>query len=97
MKKPNSKLGLVLSGLYVVFTIYMVISALACSGMFCGLIIVYPTLPWVFLWAKLIGRFSHIPEFLGYFLMIISILLNILILYLLGKAIERTLTHKTPR
>jgi hypothetical protein len=97
MKKPNSKLGLILSGLYLVFTIYMVISALACSGMFCGLIIVYPTLPWVFLWARLIDRFGHVPAFLGYFLLIVSILLNILIFYLLGKAIERAFTHKAPR
>jgi uncharacterized membrane protein len=97
MKKPSSKLGLTLSGLYLVFTIYMVISALACSGMFCGLIIVYPTLPWVYFWATLTGRFGHVPAFVGYFLMIVSILLNILILYLLGKAIERAFTHKAPR
>lgn len=45
-KKYFSKLGISLVSLYWLFAIGVFIYAKTCSGMFCGLAIVLPVMPW---------------------------------------------------
>jgi hypothetical protein len=81
MKK--SKIGFVLSALYLLVTIIIVIYAKTCSGMFCGMVMVLPTMPWVLILEGLIED--------SIFVFFILVILNSGILYGLGYLLSSIL------
>lgn len=98
MKQPYSKSGLALSAIYILFTIYMVITAFTCTGMFCGIVIIFPTLPWFYLWEPLMLLFpSHLEAFAFFSFLTLSVALNILALYYIGKGVGKMFSYKPYR
>jgi hypothetical protein len=94
MKRPCSKSGLILATPYVIFTVYEVISALTCAARFCGMTFMNAAIPWAYFWLPLIGWSESTQTPLVWFLQVVSYVLNISLLYLIGKRIERALTYK---
>ncbi|HKR01941.1 MAG TPA: hypothetical protein VJT09_14770 [Pyrinomonadaceae bacterium] len=97
MRKPSSKLGLILSGLYLIFVIYILVYVFTCTEMFCGVAVVIPAMPWFYLWGSLVDGSGPLQAYLGYFFLIVSVLLNAVLLYLIGKAIGGALSSRPPR
>ena len=90
IKKPNSKLGLTLSTLYMAGAVYAVIYATYCSAFLCHSVLLPPALPWVilfgFLWSE-----NPTPTHLFLFevLLLMSFVLNAWIIYKIGKLAGR--------
>jgi len=78
-----SKYGLILAMIYWLLTISFIIYSKACSGMFCGLIIVVPVLPW-----PLINSVEHFITD-SWFTYTIIVVLNTAIFYLIGSTIQK--------
>ncbi|GEM_PF-1874872 len=81
-KIKKSNIGYSLIVLYLIFTLCFVYNAMTCSGMFCGLSIVYPILPWPLFLENL--EWVHDGK-ITYWLLVG---LNSAILYFLGFGIE---------
>ena len=95
MKKPKSKVGLVLSAIYIVFTLCVLIYGLICNEWLCMLVIVFPAFPWFYLWAPLMRSSGGDELYLLFFLWTASIILNGFIIYQIGKLIGRVFPQKT--
>ena len=78
MKK--SKIGIFFVLLYLIATIIFWVVSSTCSGMFCGLILVFPIMPWVFLLEGVIGD--------SIIIYLVLVVLNSLIFYTLGWLIS---------
>lgn len=78
MKK--SKIGIVLVALYLIATIIIAIYANTCSGMYCGLWLVLPVMPWVFLLEGVVSD--------SIFIFFILVILNSAIIYVVGLLIS---------
>jgi len=78
MKK--TKIGVVLTSFYLIFSVGIWIYAQACSGMYCGLVLVLPTMPWVFLLEGVIKD--------SIFVFFILVILNSAIIYSIGLLIS---------
>lgn len=78
MKK--SKIGITLVLLYLITTLIIWIYANTCSDMYCGLILILPTMPWALLFEKIIGD--------SVFIFFILITLNSVIIYSFGWLIS---------
>jgi len=81
MIKERSKVGILFVGFYFLLIILTLIMANICSGMYCGMIIVLPIMPWAML------TVINIPDFIAYVLFAI---INTLIVYLIGYGIQKT-------
>ena len=97
MKKPYSKLGLALSAAYIIFALFMVISAFTCAGYFCGVVILIPALPWVYLWGSLVDGSANLQAYLALFFLAASFSLNAWIIYHIGKLLGRVFSYKPYR
>lgn len=82
ISKIFSKFGLSLASFYWLVTIGVIVYSNACSGMFCGLVIVIPVLPW-----PLINPIEHFitDSWLTY---LIIVMLNSALIYFIGAAIQ---------
>ena len=78
MKK--SKLGIALVLLYLIATIVIWVYANTCSSIYCGLILILPTMPWALLLEKIIG------DSVSIFLILIT--LNSVLIYSFGWLIS---------
>jgi hypothetical protein len=94
MRKPSSKSGLGLSLLYILFTIYAVISIFTCAVDICGLVILWPAVPWVYLWTPLVEAAGRFQMFFLLLLLAASFTLNAWIIYQIGKGLGRLLSYK---
>jgi len=82
-----SKIGLWLAGVYLIVAIFILIRGLTCSGMFCGLSILIPIMPWPFLVEMLPTTFQNLflDSTIGVFVLVF---LNTIIVYLVGLGIS---------
>ncbi len=88
MIKKN-KIGIILVGLYLLFTVAVVVYSQSCtSEMFCDLTVVFPIMPWPLILKNLIG-FSW-----GLFALLVA--LNSLILYFIGKGLSNLFRKDIP-
>ena len=83
MKK--SKIGIALVSLYLIATITIWVYTNACSGMYCGLILILPIMPWVLLLEKIISD--------SIFVFFILMILNSTIIYSFGWLISRLIKN----
>jgi len=79
MKK--SKLGVFIVGIYLLISIAAAIYAATCNGMFCGLVLVGPVMPWPFLLEGIVKN--------SYPLYFVLVALNSVILYFVGLGLSR--------
>ena len=87
---PKSKLGLILAFIYSIITIIIVIYSFTCSGMFCGLWLILPVMPWNFILEGVIRDSLTAFVFLA--------VLNAIIFYFIGYFIDRLRkNHNGPR
>lgn len=81
----KSKIGIALVSLYLVAIIFIFVYANTCSGEFCGMVLVLPTMPWPFLLEGIL------PD--SMFVFFILVALNSGILYgfgcLIGSLIQK--------
>ncbi len=78
MKK--SKIGMVFTTIYLIATIIIWILAHTCNGMYCGMILILPTMPWIFLLEGVISD--------SIFVFFILVILNSMIAYGIGWLIS---------
>ena len=81
-----SRVGLVLAGLFALFTWCVLFVAFTCQALLCKLAILLPVFPWFLMWRALVE--GPVPAALSYFVMGCSIILNILLFYCFGQLIE---------
>lgn len=89
-KKFNiSKLGLTFVALYLVFIVsfFFYVNNMECDSLACGLMIIFPFLPWVVLFNYLWETLSSVSHLFVIFGIIFSFVLNIFILYWIGSQI----------
>ena len=101
MKLPKSKVGKTLAGVYILFALFFIVILFRIGGFSqIGLAILpisLPALPWFYFGWFLIDKVPHeILDMILFSIYIISLLLNAIIVYLIGFAIEklyRKITH----
>jgi len=81
MWRRLSKLGIIFSGIYLIFSIIAVVYSFLCNGMFCGFIIVAPAIPWIYLFEWLL-----LSSWISFS---ISVILNTIIVYFIGIGISK--------
>jgi hypothetical protein len=81
----RSKLGIILAVTYGLVSVVIFGYAMLCLGMFCGLIILAPIMPWPFL-VEMVGFPAFFNNMFG---AVVFALINAGLLYWLGSAIER--------
>ena len=79
MKK--SKIGTTFVLLYLAVTLIVWIYAYTCSGMYCGLILLLPIMPWAFLLGGIIND--------SIFVFFVLVAFNSVLVYYLGWLIDR--------
>lgn len=79
MKKH--KIGLVIVGVYLLISLVVVMYVSICRGMFCGLVMVGPIMPWPFILEGVVR-----DSYLLYFMLVV---LNSIILYLISTGLSR--------
>ncbi len=72
----KSKIGIIFVSLYLIVTIIMLIYSYLCSGMYCGLVVLLPIMPWPLVFERFISD--------SFFVFFILVALNSIILYYLG-------------
>lgn len=75
-----NKAGAILVGIYYLITIMVVIQALTCKSMYCGLILVGPIMPWVFVLEGMVSDSISIY--------VLMVGLNSLLLYFIGYGLS---------
>ncbi len=76
----KSKNGITFVSLYLIVAIIMLIYSYLCSGMYCGLVVLLPIMPWPFVFERFISD--------SFFIFFILVALNSIILYYLGWLIS---------
>ena len=81
-----SKLGIILSGIYLLVTIIIAIKAFTCGQMYCDLIALLPVMPWNFV-IEILGVFRNAGLVTWLFLAS----LNLVIFYFIGFGISKVI------
>lgn len=81
-----SKIGLILAGIYLVVTAFVIFYSFNCSGMFCGLAVILPVLP-EYLLITISGLYTSIADPVNPLFFPVSIAINAIWLYFIGAFI----------
>ena len=81
-----SKIAITISGLYVLGAVGLFIKELSCQGWGCGIILVFPIMPWPLLFMS--G--GYLDSHIGFFILVIfNALIFYFIVYLIESGIRR--------
>lgn len=83
MKFPKSKFGLTLSIIFFLISVVLAIYSETCGDDICGYVVLIPTFPW---W--MLSFFIH-GSSVAYVLFLLSIVINSIIVYWIGKGVEK--------
>ncbi len=83
-----SKIGIIISGIYVIATATVFFYAFTCHGEFCGFVGLIPVIPWVFVMDYISPYLTWLPHLFDVVPLFFFAFVNATVLYLAGKYIE---------